>query len=204
MEYSNDEILEAIRGNDENKRNQALKQLYLDPVVNGKVREMIAAYGAHRLDVDEVVQEGIILVDDLIRSGKYQAKSAVRTFLIGVCKNLIRSGGKKIERITYATEPLEIPETREAEHSPEDLVLLEEADEEAQKKDKILRRLLSELTDKCREVLHLYYFMARSLKEVAEERGLKNANQAKKAAKRCREQLKRKIEEQPLLANFLK
>lgn len=204
MNYSNDELLEAIRGNDLNQRNRALKQLFLDRVVYGKVKEMIEVYGTQKIDADEIVQEAVILLDDLIRSGKFQSKSKVRTYLIGICKNLIRSGGKKIERITYATEPTAMPDYDEAEQSPEDQIILEEKSDSAQKRDELLQQLLNQLTENCRKVLHLYYFMAQSMAQVAEARGLKNANQAKKAAGRCRKQLEKKIRSQPQLASFLK
>lgn len=204
MNYSNDEILEAIRGNDVNRHNQALKQLYLDHVVNGKVKDLIQFYGSQKLDADEIIQEGIILLDDLIRSGKFQSKSKVRTFLIGICKNLIRADGKKIDRITYATEPLNMPDYDDNEQSPEDLIILEEKSDSANKRDQLLQQLLNQLTDKCKQVLYLYYFLAQSMAQVAEAQGLKNANQAKKAAGRCRKQLEQKIQKQPQLANFLK
>ncbi|MCB9264975.1 MAG: sigma-70 family RNA polymerase sigma factor [Lewinellaceae bacterium] len=204
MAYSDDEILEAIGGDDMKRRNQALKQLYFDPVVNGKTRGFIEAYGAHKRDPDEVVQEALILVDDLIRQGKFQGKSKVRTFLIGVCRNLVRSDERKIDRITYATEPLELPDRQLESPNPEEQAILEEKGETEQLRDRLLQRVLGRLTDKCKSVLHLYYFLAQSLAEVAKEQGLKNAHQAKKAARRCREQLKKELRKDPQLANFLK
>ncbi|MCO6478969.1 MAG: sigma-70 family RNA polymerase sigma factor [Phaeodactylibacter sp.] len=204
MAFSNDEILDAISGDDMNRRNQALKQLYFDPVVNAKTRGFIEAYGAHKYDPDEIIQEALILTDDLIRNGRFQAKSKVRTFLIGICKNLVRSEDKKIERITYATEPLSMPDQAQEGQNPEEQAILAEKSEAEKQRDKLLQKVMADLTDKCKKVLHLYYFMAQSLAQVAEEQGLKNAQQAKKAARRCREQLKNKIQQQPALANFLK
>ena len=204
MAYSNDEILEAICGNDMKRRNQALKQLYFDPVVNAKVRGFIEDYSAYKCDPDEIVQEALILADDLIRREKFRAKSKVRTFLIGICKNLVRAEDKKIDRITYATEPLAMPEQHQEDSNPEEQIILEEKSEAEQLRDQLLQKALGELTDKCKQVLHLYYFLAQSMAAVAKAQGLKNAHQAKKAAGRCREQLKRKIQQHPSLANFLK
>ncbi len=204
MHFSNDELLQAIQGEDINLRNGALKQLYMDHTVNAKVRELIQTYQAHQLDADDILQEAIILLDNKIRSGNFQARSKVRTFLIGVCKNLIRSGGKKIERISYATAPTEMPDREETEESPEEQLVAEEKTDAAKKRDELLQGLLKEVTENCQEVLLLYYFKAQSLARVAEERGLKSAKQAKKAAKRCREQLRSKIQANPGLAHFLK
>lgn len=203
MAYSDDEILEAIQGADVNRHNQALKQLYMDPVVNTKVAALLAQYGKVHLDADEVIQEGIILLNDLIRNGQFQSRSKVRTFLIGICKNIIRSGSKKIEQLSFANSPTEMPEGEQRAESTEEQLILEEAGGAAQQRDLLLRELLTQLTENCREVLHMYYFLSQSMAQIAEARELKNAKQAKKAANRCREQLRGKIQAQPYLANLL-
>ena len=97
-----------------------------------------------------------------------------------------------------------MPDYHDQEQSPEDLIILEEKSDSASQRDQLLQQLLNQLTDKCKQVLYLYYFLAQSMAQVAEAQGLKNANQAKKAAGRCRKQLEQKIQKQPQLANFLK
>jgi RNA polymerase sigma factor (sigma-70 family) len=204
MAYTDDEMLAAIRGNDPVSHNKALKQLYLDPVVMAKVTELIASYQKVQLEAPEVIQEGVIILNDLIRNDKFQGKSKVRTFLISICKNIIRSGGKKIEQLSYSTAPTELPEEADLSENPEAHILIEEKSEAESARDQKLQELMSNLTENCKKVIHLYYFLAQSMAQIAEQQGLKNAKQAKKAAGRCREQLRKKILAEPQLANFLK
>lgn len=204
MSYTDEELLSAIKGNDPRSRNLALKQLYMDPAVNAKARDYITTYGADKLEVDDVIQEAIILLDDAIRNDKFHGKSKVRTFLIGVCKNLIRNKGRKIERITFSVEPHQVPESDDEEKSPEDQVIMHEYDEATEKRNKVLHELLGALSDGCKQLLTLYYFMQQSLTQVADQVGLKNAHQAKKKAHRCRKKLQSLILEDPQLAHLFK
>ena len=203
MEYSDEDLLLAIQSNDQQLRNAALKQLYLDLTINLKVREFATTYGGNNTSPDDILQEGIILLDELIRSGKFRGNSKVKTFLLGICKNIARSGNRKLNRIVLKDNWQDGEEVG-LESSPEELVLVEEKSDMANQRDEILKQLMAQLTDKCKQVLHLYYFLSYNMAKVAEARGLKNANQAKKAASRCREQLKKMIKEQPSLAQFLK
>lgn len=201
--YSDKQLIEFIKGDDPKRRNLALKQLYMDQVVTLKIKELIQIYGSKGHEADDVLQEGIILMDELVRSGKFQTQSKVRTFLIGVCKNLIRNKARKVNRIVFKEEVKDY-ERGEAEVSPEDLILLEEYTDEQVSRDDLLKELLQNLTSNCQEVLRLYYYKSKNMSQVAEERGLKNANQAKKAASRCRQQLRKLITQQPELETFLK
>ncbi len=201
--YADEQLIQFIRSNDPKQRNEALKQLYMDQVITLKVKELAQIYGSAKQEADDILQEGIILMDELVRSGKFQGQSKVRTFLIGICKNLIRNQSRKVSRIVLKEE-IKDYERNEAEVSPEDLIVLEESTDEQLSRDKLLRNLLHNLTENCQEVLRLYYYEAKNMTQVADERGLKNAKQAKKAASRCRQQLRKLITEQPELETFLK
>lgn len=92
-----DEMFVVIWGNDFVSYNKVFKQFYFDFVVMVKVIELIVFYQKVQLEVVEVIQEGVIIFNDLIRNDKFQGKSKVRMFLISICKNIICFGGKKIE-----------------------------------------------------------------------------------------------------------
>lgn len=203
MKYTDEELLAAIQGGNMNERNAAFKQLYMDQTINYKVKDYTSMYGRANADADDILQEGIILLDDLIRSGKFRAKSKVSTYLIGICRNIARAGSKKASRVVLRDQ-WNPDEEKDVAESPEDLVIIEEKNDQEQQRDDILQQLLSQLTDKCKKVLNLYYFLSYNMAQIAEAQGLKNAHQAKKAAQRCRDSLRTKIQKQPSLSQFLK
>lgn len=202
-QYKDEDIIAAIKSGDAKAKNAALKQLYMDRVLTIKVKELVQIYGNSRHDPEEVIQEGIILFLQLVLKEKFQGKSAVRTFVIGICKNLIRNKTKKSSRI-ITKEQITDQERGEYEISPEEEVIVVEKSEAELKREQILQTLLSQLGENCSEVLSLYYYKAKSMAQIATARNLKNANQAKKAASRCRERLRKLIKAQPQLADFLK
>lgn len=145
-------------------------------------------YNLHDKTPDDVLQEAIILLDDLIRSGRFRAESKVETFLLGICKNLMRDSAKKVKRVIFKES---IPEDAlRSEDALADHMEMVELKEQESNRDHALTEVMKKLTDKCREALRLYYFEQKTMVEVALARQLANAEQAKKAVFRCRESLK--------------
>ncbi|MEM9885381.1 MAG: sigma-70 family RNA polymerase sigma factor [Bacteroidota bacterium] len=203
LQYSDEEMIQAITSGDLTKRNRALKQLYMDPVITAKINEFTKIYGNYKNDPNDILQEGIILIDRLIIEGKFQHKSKIRTYLLGICRNLLRTKVKKVDRLEMREDWTTL-EPKELVDSPEEQFIIIEKSEEQLRRDQILKELLQSITPNCQEVLRLYYYKAKNMAQVASERGLKNAKQAKKAASRCREQIRKLIKKQPQLENFLK
>lgn len=201
--YADEQLVLMIQGDEPNQRNLALQQLYMDSAITYKVKELIVSYGNSKHDPDDILQEGIILLNELIRSGKFQERSKVRTFLIGICKNLLRNEVRKGSKVVLKEEIMDY-EQKEFGSTPEDVIEIQEMTDAQLKRDELLRQLLNRLTANCQEVIRLYYFHAMNMAQIAKARGLKNANQAKKAASRCRQQLRDLIVDEPELAKFLK
>lgn len=194
---SQPDLTAALLGTDPLRRNQAFKTLYMSPVINGKIRDWAKMYNLRDKSPDDVLQEGVILLDELIRSGRFRGESKVETFLLGICKNLIRDSVKKVNRVV-----LKDSFTDAALHSEDDLadhLELSEQTQAEQRRDTALREAMRQLTDKCREALRLYYFEQKSMAEIALARALANAEQAKKAVFRCRESLRGLLSEHPHL-----
>jgi RNA polymerase sigma factor (sigma-70 family) len=202
--FQTDEALvAAIKSDNMSQRDKALKQLLLDPVVNGKIVDLLNFFNLKHLDADEILQEGLILLDELIRAGKFRRESAARTFLISICKNLMRNDLKKVNRVILK-ETFDESDVNSHEVSADENILIEEKTEAEMQRDAILKQLMAQITGGCQEVLTLYYFKAMSMAQVAAERGLAGAHQAKKAADRCRNQLREAIAQNPQLIPFLK
>lgn len=203
--FSDDILLQKMRSTSRLERNEALKSLYNDNTINFKIREMAREYN-YKADADDALQDGVILLDEMVRDGRFRGESSVKTFLISICRNIMRNKVRSAEKVVFKEEIKEtdLSDTSVRDATPEEAILIVEASEKEQKRDAILRGLLTEMTDRCQDVLRLYYYESYNMAKIALERGLKNANQAGKAADQCRKQLFSLISEQPTLMNFLK
>ncbi len=200
--YTDSQLITAIKSNDATQQNWALRQLYMDDVIRLKIRDFIQYYGTNQ-DEDDLLQEGIILMRRLIREDKFAGNSKVRTYLLGICRNLIRNDLKKVHRIELR-EVITDADVKNETEAADNFIVLEEQDETVQKRTVLLQGLFERLTEKCREGLNLKYYRDNTMAQIAEARQLKNANQAKKMVDRCRKQLRKLIEQDPNLAAFLK
>lgn len=199
--YTDNQLILAIKSNDHAEQNTALRQLYMDQVITLKIREFIKLYGTKQ-DEDDIMQEGILLMRRLIREDKFAGQSKVRTFLLGICRNLVRNDLKKVHRIELKADFSQFDNS--LIETIDQHIFLEEQTIAEVKRTAIIKDLLGQLTEKCAQSLNLKYYKDQSMTQIAEARGLKNANQAKKAVDRCRQQLRKLIEKQPALVSFLK
>jgi len=199
---TNQGLLEAILSGDNAQRNLAYKQIYLDSSLRGKIRSMSAIYNISEADTEDLVQEAMVRLDRIILGDQFRGESAIITFLISVIRNLMRDKVKTKGRIVLSEKIKEDPNNQE--NSPETYLALQEKTEEEGKRDTILQGLLGKLKADCQKLLANYYYLGMSMTQVASEQGLSNANQAKKAAYRCRQHLRDLIQSTTGLENYLK
>lgn len=183
----------ALLSADEQKRDQALQLLYQNSMVRAKVSEWLSQYKVSSLAEEDVVQEGIIKLYDNVRSGKFRAESKLTTFLLGICLNIIRNGGRKAKYIQYQSE---IADDADATMEQADSQLLRvEMLAEDEQRDALLREAYQQLRSNCQQALRIFHMLSKSMADVALALGLKNATQARKLTGRCREYLRKIIRE---------
>jgi len=200
---TNEALLAAILSGHMQQRNLAYSQLYQDQTVRNKLRSWGPVYGIDDSGLEDALQESILRLDSMILDGKFRAESSVPTFLLSIVRNLLREKARSKGNVQYAEDVGNNLGASESEY-PDGHIFIQEATEAEQKRDQILRALLEQLKDNCKSLLASFYYLEKSLAQIATELGLANANQAKKAAFRCRQQLRRLIENQPGLENYLK
>lgn len=203
LTLTNEALWEAIISGDVTRRNQAFRQIYMDSTMRGKVRSLAAMYNINEVEVEDLLQESIIRLDEVILNGTFRGDSAITTFLIAIVRNKMRDKVKTMGRTVLTDEIKESSNLNQVD-TPEVAYLLEEKNSEAAKRDGILQTLLGKLKADCQKLLANYYYLGKSMSQVATDQGLANANQAKKAAYRCRQHLKDLIRTEPGLENFLK
>lgn len=203
LKLENEEIVGFIAGEDMDKRNRALKTLYNDPIILHKVKAMVNDYNLTRKTPDDILQEGIILVDSIIRKGGFKGDSKVSTFLLAVCRNLIRDANKKVDRIEWRESIQDYDLKKLDEEGGLSGIELKELNNEERQRDEALMKVLDEMSANCKEAIIGYYFKNMSMEQLAGARGLANKEQAKKAVYRCRNRMREAIVNNPILSKIL-
>ncbi|MFK7969476.1 MAG: RNA polymerase sigma factor [Bacteroidia bacterium] len=181
---SDEELLKRIIAGDRN----ALHRLYQ------KHRDAFLAwaykrYACQEEDAADVYQDAIIVLYENALAGKIHGKSALKTYLFGVGKNLIL---KRYEHTKRFTE--EGPEeTGETDVPMEETIVMTERQE-------VLQRALQELGEACRRLLIRFYYDRYSTEAMMSEFGYKSKDVVKSQKARCMRSLRNLLRDK---ASFL-
>lgn len=200
--YTDEEIVQFILiGNQ--AREKALKYLYQDEYIRKTVFQYVQRTSGNDDHAREVLQEAIITLDMAIGKNKFKSESNLRTYIVGIAKNKWREQLRKQSKFSF-TDDMETVLKDEAEYMISDMEMDENLAKEQQKKE-LMHALIDQLGEHCKEILG-YYMQGVRMSKIAEHKGYVGANaeqQAKNASHRCREQLRKLIETNPKVKNFL-
>ena len=174
-QFTDEEIVAGFQVQD----HRILRFLYDN--IGPQVFRLISQSGGSMDDAQDIFQDGLLAVYTNIRTGKYQLNSTARfsTYLMQICKYKwydVRKSAYVSKKTDEGGELPDLPDEPEA--------LFEE-----EEKIKRLYRLLDQLGEQCKKILHLFYWEKKPLQEVAELTGLEPAS-AKNQKYRCINRLK--------------
>ena len=161
------------------KRNTTvLKQIYQ------KHREPFIAWATGKFPtvetviIEDVYSESVVDFYENILKKKYKHSASIKTYLFTLGRNKIVNIIQK--KITHQkkTDEIIIQEESRTTINPE-------ATQRQNEQSTIIKKLMSELCEDCRQVLTLYYFHGHSMKEIAEKMNYKNANVSKTKKRGC-------------------
>lgn len=139
-----------------------------------KVRKWISSNGGSSQDAQDIFQEGLIILHRKISSPGFELTSRLETFHFGICKYLWNNTQRKKKPEVKSLE-IDVP----YEEIDEDLL-----DESFYKKAEIALLTLSE---KCLDLLKLYYIKALKMVEIAKKLGYSSESSAKNQKYKCME-----------------
>lgn len=183
--YSNEKLIAMLQSHSEAERNVAIKYFYTDKSLRATVKNNVLMNGGSESDADDVFQECLILLDNNVRNNRFEGKSTLKTYFIGMCKWKWYSMKRSTKRVVLTDDNLKMDSDNF--DSPEVLMLSEE-------KKSIVAELLAQLEDKCRQILE-FYQLDYSMEEIAEQVGFLNVQSAKNAAANCRKKFRSLLEE---------
>jgi RNA polymerase sigma factor (sigma-70 family) len=167
-------ILDLIRTGDE----EALVTLYESN------RKPIAAYVTRNNgtteDAHDILQEALVILWERIRSGKFEYKAQLGTFIYGVAKNLWSHRLRQKKNLSSA----EIDPEAHEDDSPSALENLI-----ATERTTMVRDALQAIGEQCRKLLLLFYWEERPMEEIALQLGFANADTVKAKKYQCKKAL---------------
>ena len=183
-DWTDETLANAIR-NGGPQREAALQVIYQKPGLRETVIRFVQDQGGNREDALDVFQETLLLFDRNLREGRFEGRSSLTTYFVGIAKwNWLaqrRKRGRQTELLPdHYDGMVESPESDilQAEHRG------------------WLEAALGRIGERCRELLRLYQ-LDYSMEEIAQTMRYANPDVAKKEAYRCRMRFRELLEQFP-------
>ena len=165
------EIIAAVKNG---QREQALKELYKE---FPKIKVNILSSGGDEMIARQLFHDSLILLIEKVSKPDFELTAKLSTFLYGITRFLWKNELRKRRR----NPELEWKDT---------LILTAEDvgyNEEKEEQIKILNRVLSQVTEKCKKIFELFYFKKESMADIANKLKFSSINSAKTQKYKCME-----------------
>jgi len=161
------------------KESRAMEKLYRYQSV---VKKMIISKGGTTDDALDIFQEALIILCKKVWQGNFLLKSKLDTYIYGVCYNLWR------DRLKTSKDNLHEEMTEEYPLDDELELLIE-------KEEKIMaiEHVLKQIGDACKQLLKLFYYDRKKVKDIVKELGYSSENTVKVQKYKCIERAKKMI-----------
>lgn len=163
------------------KQNKAFLKLYKN---YPQVEKLILSKGGSKEDAKDVFQEALIIFYEKVMNTDFKLTSAIGTYLYSVCRFLWKD--EHIKRKGKSTVNVDIEFTSEEETEFQAAI-------EREEKFKQIEDVLSQIGEKCMQILKLFYYDGLKMKAIASKVGLKSEKIAKNQKYKCLERAKLKV-----------
>lgn len=190
-QWNDKRIIDAISGGTK-ERNAALRYIFKNLEWKSLAIRHVRSHGGNEQDGEDVFQDAIILFDRNLRQGVFQGNSTLKTYFYSIVKwHWLGQLRKKRPQEEFAPK-----HERGEEESVEARVIGDE-------KKSFLQKALDQIGPRCKKILNLYG-QKYTMEEIAKEMSLANANMAKKATYRCRQDFSAFFKNHPEWVQFVK
>ena len=159
----------------------ALVELYKDCFTT--VKNIVVQQGGKESVAEDIMQEAVIAVWQNCRKKDFQLTSLLTTYTIAIAKNLWYKEMNKTKRMELGTTDKynNVLSFTPEDNSPMDMG--------------IVRDMLNQLGDTCRELLSMFYFDGLDTKTIAEKLQFANTDTVKSKKYQCFKRLQTKMKE---------
>lgn len=182
--YTDKQIVEKIRLGE---ANSVLKSVYEKH--EQEIIRWIKKNNGSRQEAQDIFQDSILSFYQYVIEGKYDERYTIGAFLFRVSKNKWINRVKQIQRNlhieTFIEQELEIKEIENV------------------KKNEIVMKVLSQIGERCREVLTYSILYDLSMEDISVRMGFNSTNTAKTKNYKCKKKLEKYLSENPQLKKKL-
>ena len=190
IHYSDEAILEGLRLRSDYIINFTYKEFY--PLI----KFLVTDNGGAEEDAEDIFQDGIVTLYNKIILNQLVLTSSFKTYMYSLCRNLwLQKLNKRkaiFDKLNDVEEYIDIPKG-----------MLQEATIEETEMQRIIQMHFLSLPDDCQRVLKLF-IKKTPLPEIAGIMGFKTTNYAKTRKFLCKQDLKKRVSDDPRIYKFLK
>jgi RNA polymerase sigma factor (sigma-70 family) len=150
------------------------------------MRKMILANGGTKQDAEDVFQEALVIFCRKAKEYDFVLTSKLSTYLYGICYFLWKDEKGKAEK--FKSSPIDSELIKADEDSISGMI-------EEDNQVKLAEKVLSDLGERCRELLLLFYNGGLRVKDIAAKMGYGSEASAKNQKYKCLEGAKLKLKE---------
>lgn len=162
------------------KSHRAINRLYKNYPV---IEKLILSKGGSKQDAKDIFQDALVIFCEKAEKPSFQLTSSVGTYLYSVCRFLwkdeLNKRNRQAEKIKDYKEEVKLHQE-----------WMEELEDES--KLKKLEELLSQIGQRCLDLLSRFYYQNLSMKMIAQEMGFKSEKVAKNQKYKCIERAREK------------
>ena len=190
IHYSDEAIVEGLRLRSDYIINFAYKEFF--PLI----KFLVTDNGGSGEDAEDIFQDGIIILYSKISLNQLTLTSSFKTYMYSVCRNLwLQKLNKRkaiFDKLRDVEEFIDLPKYMLQETSMEEIEM-----------HRIIQIHFLSLPEDCQKVLKLFIKNI-PLREIASIMGFKTENYAKTRKYLCKQDLKKRIADDPRSFKFLK
>ena len=168
------EILTVLR----NDRNSAFQEIYAR--FYGMIAHLIRQNSGTESDAEDIFQDTVVVLYEQVQSANLTLTCTLKTYVYSIARNLWL---KELRKRKSFAKWKDYEKHVEIDHSGGDEV-----------EDGRMERVtmaIKNLGEKCRSILTLFYYHNKDMKDIAEELGYTNSDNAKNQKYKCMKQLKK-------------
>jgi RNA polymerase sigma factor (sigma-70 family) len=146
------------------------------------VKKMILANGGRSEDAEDIYQEALIVFYKKAGADDFKLTSSINTYLYSICRFMWKDELRKKQKQNFVDIEKE---------TIDEVEFVGEIEKENQ--FKLAEKAVYELSGRCKELLLLFYFHSKKLKDIATAMGYNSENTAKNQKYKCLEAAKLKL-----------
>ena len=188
-----------------------LAQEFMQPDINRPVRYLYEHYfedaateiklrGGSDDDAADMFQEAVLILIEKIKTGKFRQESSIKTFLVGIARNLWLFEKRTRERRSSREMLYTISEGSDI--NTEDLDIGERIFSKSN--TDVLQTLFKQVGEVCSKILIGFYYENSSMKNLLQRFHFDNEQVLRNRKSRCMKKLKKLLTDQPELLQQLK